>query len=105
MRTVFVSARVGPLKADNSGATDNGVTDASASWEAFIDAIEAAYGPQDALRLPQVKFVQPLLPEEEAAIVLEDMRLDGAPRWRFRVERAGVLLASGDVVADGPAQA
>ncbi|KPN17282.1 dehydratase [Xanthomonas sp. Mitacek01] len=70
-----------------------------------IDAIEAEYGLQDALRLPQVKFVQPLLPGEEAAIVLEDMRRDGAPRWRFRVERAGVLLASGDVVADGPAQA
>jgi uncharacterized protein len=30
---------------DNSGATDNGVTDASASWQAFIDAIETAGGP------------------------------------------------------------
>lgn len=68
-----------------------------------LDAIEAgqagrALGP---LRLPQVKFVQPLLPGEPARVELE--RIDGAaPRWRFRVMRDAVLLASGEVVADLP---
>jgi uncharacterized protein len=31
---------------DNTGATDNGITDASASWHAFIDAIVAVGGPR-----------------------------------------------------------
>ena len=60
-------------------------------------AIEAAHGSAlGATRLPQVKFVQPLLPGERARV-----ELDGAaPRWRFRVLRAdGVLLASGEVLA------
>ena len=58
-----------------------------------LDAIEAAHGPLGALRLPQVKFVQPLLPNEIARI-----ELDGeAPRWRFRVLRGDTLLASGEV--------
>jgi len=70
-----------------------------------VDAIEAEYGAQGALRLPQVKFVQPLSPGEQAGIVLEDTGRDGARRWRFRVERDGLLLASGDVVADGASQA
>jgi acyl dehydratase len=70
-------------------------------------AIEAAHGPLPALRLPQVKFVRPLLPGESALVELE--RSDQAPptagsgarRWRFRVLRArdGVLLASGEVAA------
>ena len=60
-----------------------------------LEAIEATHGPLGALRLPQVKFVQPLLPGEQA-----DVELEGdAPRWRFRVLRAGVLLASGEVAA------
>ena len=59
-----------------------------------IAAIEAQHGPLGPLRLPQVKFVQPLLPGEDARI-----ELDGAaPRWRFRVLRGEVLLASGEVV-------
>ena len=63
-----------------------------------IEAIEAAHGPLARLRLPQVKFLQPLLPGEPARI-----ELDGAaPRWRFRVMRGDSLLASGDVV-DGDA--
>ena len=58
-----------------------------------LDAIEAAHGPLGALRLPQVKFVQPLLPNEIARI-----ELDGeTPRWRFRVLRGATLLASGEV--------
>ena len=46
-------------------------------------------------RFPQVKFVRPLLPGEEAEVVL-----DGAPpRWRFRVLHGEALVASGEVVA------
>lgn len=60
-----------------------------------IAAIEAAHGALPALRLPQVKFVQPLLPGERAQVELEGE----APRWRFRVLRDGVLLASGEVAA------
>lgn len=62
--------------------------------EQVIAAIEARHGPLPGLRLPQVKFVQPLLPGEQARIELEG----DAPRWRFRVLRDGVLLASGEVV-------
>ncbi|HZX80797.1 MAG TPA: hypothetical protein VFE72_07595 [Lysobacter sp.] len=63
-----------------------------------IEAIEAVHGPLARPRLPQVKFVQPLLPGERARV-----EIDGAaPRWRFRVLRSDTLLASGDVV-DGDA--
>lgn len=67
-----------------------------------LDAIEAAHGPLGPLRLPQVKFVQPLLPGEVAQVALEAGPGDAgaAPsRWRFRVERDGVLLAGGEVAA------
>jgi 3-hydroxyacyl-[acyl-carrier-protein] dehydratase len=65
-----------------------------------LAAIEAAHGPLGALRLPQVKFVQPLLPGETARVELDGCALDeGVPRWRFRVSRDGTLLASGEVVA------
>lgn len=59
-------------------------------------AVEAAHGAAlGPLRLPQVKFVQPLLPGETA-----EVRLEGAaPRWRFRVLRGETLLASGEIVA------
>jgi 3-hydroxymyristoyl/3-hydroxydecanoyl-(acyl carrier protein) dehydratase len=62
-----------------------------------VAAIEAGHGPLGPLRLPQVKFMQPLLPGEAARV-----ELDGAaPRWRFRVLRAddATVLASGEVVA------
>ena len=62
--------------------------------ERVVEAIEAAQGPLGALRLPQVKFVQPLLPGEAAEIALEGE----APRWRFRVTRQGDAIASGEVV-------
>ena len=62
--------------------------------ERVLEAIESTQGPLGPLRLPQVKFVQPLLPGDVA-----DITLDGdAPRWRFRVLRAQALIASGDVV-------
>ena len=66
-----------------------------------LDAIEHDHGTLGALRLPQVKFVQPLLPGEVADISVES--LDAPPgegrRWRFRVSRAGAPIASGEVVA------
>lgn len=64
-----------------------------------LDAIEAAHGPLGALRLPQVKFLRPLLPGESAQVAIEAVGSAGAPasRWRFRVERNGELLASGEV--------
>ena len=45
------------------------------------------------IKLAQVKFVQPLLPEQDAEIAIEQ-----APRgWKFRVRRGDVLIASGDI--------
>ena len=61
-----------------------------------VEAIEAAHGPLPALRLPQVKFVQPLLPGEDAEVALEPQ---GGVRWKFRVLRGDTLLASGEVAA------
>ena len=64
-----------------------------------LAAIEATHGPLGPLRLPQLKFLQPLLPGEEARV-----ELDGAaPRWRFRVLRGEAVLAIGEVVAGTPA--
>ena len=63
--------------------------------ERVVDAIEARHGPLGALRLPQVKFVQPLLPGEPARVVLDGE----APRWRFQVLRGDVVLASGEVLS------
>ncbi|SEM39686.1 FabA-like domain-containing protein [Pseudoxanthomonas sp. GM95] len=61
-----------------------------------LEAVEATCGPlRGGLRLPQVKFVQPLLPGERARIELNG----DAPRWRFKVLRGDILLASGEVVA------
>lgn len=65
-------------------------------------ASEAVHGPLGPLRLPQVKFVQPLLPDEEARIEIEPVGLEGAPpRWRFRVLRGEVVVAAGDVQSTG----
>lgn len=59
-----------------------------------IEAIEAGHGPLPPLRLPQVKFLHPLLPGQAAQVCLEGE----APRWRFRVLRGDTVLASGEVV-------
>ena len=70
--------------------------------EHALAAIEAAHGPLPALRLPQVKFLQPLLPGEPAQVEFEAVGTDAADarRWRFRVLRGdGALLASGEVAA------
>jgi 3-hydroxymyristoyl/3-hydroxydecanoyl-(acyl carrier protein) dehydratase len=61
--------------------------------EQVLDEIERRHGPLGSLRLPQVKFVQPLLPGEIA-----DIEFTGeAPRWKFRVLRGDTLIASGEV--------
>ena len=59
-----------------------------------LTAIEALHGPLGTLRLPQVKFVQSLLPGEQAEIDIAG----AAPRWKFRVKREGALISSGEVV-------
>ena len=61
--------------------------------EHVLEAIETVHGPLGALRLPQVKFAQPLLPDETADVVISG----ATPRWRFRVLRGETLLASGEV--------
>ena len=64
--------------------------------DAVQQAIEAEAGALPALALPQVKFLHPLLPGE-AAEILVDSPAPG--RWRFRVLRDDVLLASGEMTA------
>ncbi|MGH8025752.1 MAG: hypothetical protein ACREO0_03395 [Pseudoxanthomonas sp.] len=67
-----------------------------------IEAIEASQtdrGPLPPLRLPQVKFIKPLLPGQTASVELSGE----APRWRFRVLRGQELLASGEIVAEAVA--
>lgn len=72
-----------------------------------LAAIEAQHGALGALRMPQVKFLQPLLPEQTARIELQRLSdasdasdtSDAPPRWRFRVLRDDILIASGEVHA------
>ncbi len=63
-----------------------------------LAAIEAQHGALGPLRMPQVKFLQPLLPEQPARIeLLQSDAVDAPPRWRFRVLRDDILIASGEV--------
>ncbi|MEG3192727.1 hypothetical protein [Lysobacter sp. D1-1-M9] len=79
-----------------------------------IEAVEAAaraanHEPPGHLRLPQVKFMQPLLPQQEARIELDPCpgpdpaiapgQAGATRRWRFRVLREETLLASGEITA------
>ena len=69
-----------------------------------LELIESRY-PEAAgapLRLPQVKFLQPLLPEQTASIELQALSGAAPLRWRFRIHRGESLLASGEVVAGSP---
>lgn len=75
-----------------------------------LDAVEAAAGiALGGLRLPQVKFLQPLLPMQEAQVVLEagvELQAstgEAASRWRFRVLRGDAVIASGEVVCEAAA--
>ena len=62
--------------------------------DAVQRAIEAASGELPALKLPQVKFLQPLLPDEDAVIEID---ATAPSRWRFRVLRGDALIASGEI--------
>ncbi len=63
-----------------------------------LAAIEAQHGALGPLRMPQVKFLQPLLPEQRVQIeLLQSDAVDAPPRWRFRVLRDETLVASGEV--------
>lgn len=63
--------------------------------ERVLDAIEAEGTQAGALRLPQVKFLRPLLPEQSARIELQTLE----QYWRFRIFRGEELIASGEVAA------
>ncbi|MEH6416235.1 hypothetical protein [Pseudomonas sp. CGJS7] len=67
--------------------------------ERAIEAVQAEHGPLTGVRLPQVKFMRPLLPGQAAEVELESV----APaRWKFRVRHADEILASGEIAADPP---
>lgn len=80
--------------------------------ERVIEAVESdcraleVVPPQGSWRLPQVKFLQPLLPGETARIELERSGAGnpgpGDLRWRFRVLRDTTVLASGEVARAAP---
>lgn len=69
--------------------------------ERVLEAIAQAGGATAPLRLPQVKFMHPLLPGETAQVRLDpcDPSTGGARRWRFRVLRGETVLATGEVWA------
>ena len=66
-----------------------------------VEAVEAAGAPANAAwEWPQLKFLQPLLPGEQACIELDRVAQgsgDPACRWRFRVVRGEHLLATGEL--------
>lgn len=70
-----------------------------------LAAIEAAHGPLGPIRLPQVKFVQPLLPGQQARVELESVAVEGAAprRWKFKVLREDATIATGEVQVGGGA--
>jgi 3-hydroxyacyl-[acyl-carrier-protein] dehydratase len=62
-----------------------------------LAAIEAQHGALGALRIPQAKFLQSLLPEQAARIELSlSDAVDAPPRWRFRVLRDETPIAGGE---------
>ena len=64
--------------------------------ERVLEAIETAGGVElGALRLPQIKFLRPLLPEQTARI---EVRAQDR-HWRFRIVRGDETIASGEVAA------
>lgn len=65
--------------------------------ERVLEALEARAGPAAALALPQVKFLRPLLPGQEAEVLLDG----AAPRWRFEVRGADGVLARGEFRVGG----
>ena len=65
--------------------------------ERVLDAAEGLGLASGPLRLAQVKFLAPLLPEQAAAVDIET----AGTRWRFRISRGETLLASGELEAGG----
>jgi 3-hydroxymyristoyl/3-hydroxydecanoyl-(acyl carrier protein) dehydratase len=63
--------------------------------ERVLAAIEAGGAIAGPLRLPQVKFLRPLLPGQPARVVLDG----AAPRWRFEVVGEEGVLVRGELVA------
>ena len=59
-----------------------------------MSLLEATHGPLPKLRLPQVKFLQPLLPGQQARV---EVMLRAPGSWRFRIVRDETVLASGDI--------
>ena len=68
--------------------------------ERVLAVVEAAHGSHDALRLAQVKFLRPLLPEQDAEVVLSG----AAPRWRFEVRSGDGTLVRGELEAGEPGE-
>lgn len=65
--------------------------------EQVIAAASAAQGVEaGALRLPQVKFLAPLYPEQSARVVLEGQ----APRWKFQVLGPDGVVVRGELVLE-----
>ncbi len=70
--------------------------------EQVLRAVQAETGhAAAALRLPQVKFMAPLLPGQAARVELDGQ----APRWKFRVLRDDTVLVRGELVLAGEAGA
>src|SRR3546814_12694558 len=61
-----------------------------------LDAIEAAHGPLGALRLPQVKFLRPLLPGQAAWVEIDAVAPSppDAPASRSEERRVGKACVS-----------
>ncbi|MDQ3039510.1 MAG: hypothetical protein M3Q51_06365 [Pseudomonadota bacterium] len=60
-----------------------------------LSLLEAMQGPLHGVRLPQVKFLQPLLPGQDARV---ELSARGSSSWRFQIFRGDTLLATGDIV-------
>jgi 3-hydroxyacyl-[acyl-carrier-protein] dehydratase len=61
-----------------------------------VARVQAVVGDRVLQRIPQVKFLAPLLPEQDARI--EIAFDDDTNRAKFRVLREALVLASGDLV-------
>ena len=63
-----------------------------------MQAIEDLAGTQTSIELAQVKFIQMLLPEQEANIVVEQLSsIEAMQRYRFKVMRDETMLVSGEI--------
>ncbi len=65
-----------------------------------LSLLETLHAPLPGLRLPQVKFLQPLLPGQDATVELTSR---GPSSWRFQVVRGDTVITTGDIIVPGPA--